>query len=654
MSLLEIEKLTLTIGATPILRGVDLSVAPGEIMGLVGESGSGKSMTALAARRLRRIDVALVLAGINVWPLVLSNVPLAAAAPGPTVRVMSANLLGGTLDEAAFRRAVAEVKPDILVVQEASGSWRKVLEDLPGLPYRASQQLRFVAGVDVLSRTPLNARMLREVPYRVGVFGGGIPLRVTLSLDALKGRPVVIYAVHPPTPRTEAGWMARNRYLDGIALPDALRYDADLGVALAHGAADDAVRPAETRLEDVVDAVVLRMGRGGEVTEAAGRVRPLLKLAPELLAGNGLFERVHVADRLAYLSALADMREGAASRRLELRIRLPRTQAHTAGDNYRPFSLEFLAAGVEAEAGGFVAVLRENDEMVDMREALVAAREAAASAEVAKGRFLAAVSHELRTPLNAIIGFSDMLLNEMCGSFGNPRQKEYVGLVRDSGQHLLEVVTSILDVSRMEAGAYSAEPEPFRFAEAVEMCRAMMAVQADARQVELTAHVAPDCGEINADRRAVQQILINLASNAIKFTPEGGKVAIGAQRVGSRLHFWVSDTGIGIAEEDLDKLGKPFMQIQNDYTRRFQGAGLGLSLVKGLVALHEGTMSVESAPGQGTKVTVSLPVDGPKGGPKQPRDKSVILPMLPAQQGAAAGVGKARKETGHGPFRKTA
>lgn len=174
-------------------------------------------LLALATRRLPRIAVALLLAGLNVWPLVLTNVPLAAAAPGPTVRVMSANLLGGTLDEAAFRRAVAEVKPDILVVQEASGSWRKVLEDLPGLPYRASQQLRFVAGVDVLSRTPLNARMLREVPYRVGVFGGGIPLRVTLSLDALKGRPVVIYAVHPPTPRTEAGWMARNRYLDGIA-----------------------------------------------------------------------------------------------------------------------------------------------------------------------------------------------------------------------------------------------------------------------------------------------------------------------------------------------------------------------------------------------------------------------------------------------------
>ena len=421
-----------------------------------------------------------------------------------------------------------------------------------------------------------------------------------------------------------------------------------------HGAGDDAARPAGTRLEDVVDAVVLRMGRGGEVTEVAGKVRPLLKLAPELLAGNGLFERVHVADRLAYLSALADMREGAAARRLDLRVRLPRTDPATAGDNYRPFLLDLAAGGGQAD--GFVALLRENGEAAALRAELAAAREAAAGAEIAKGRFLAAVSHELRTPLNAIIGFSDMLLEEMFGGFGDPRQKEYVGLVRDAGQHLLEVVTSILDVSRIEAGAYSAEPEPFRFADAVEMCRAMMTGQAEAGHVHLSTHVAPDCGEINADRRAVQQMLINLVSNAIKFTPGGGKVTVGAQRVGSRLHFWVAHTGIRTAEQDLDKLGTPFMQIHSDYTRRFQGTGLGLSLVKGLVALHDGTMAVESAPGQGTRVTISLPVDGPAEGPKKgPQERlgrPVVLPLQPAGQECAAGT--TQEEAGYGPFRKTA
>lgn len=392
----------------------------------------------------------------------------------------------------------------------------------------------------------------------------------------------------------------------------------------------------QVRLEDVIDAVVLRMGQNGEVLDASSQSRTLLRLAPELLSGTGLFDRVHLADRVPYLSALADMREGARLRRVELRIRLPRGDVTDVGANHRPFLLELMQAGDDT-----VALLRANDETVDLKEALDTARESAAGADVAKGRFLAAVSHELRTPLNAIIGFSDMLLNEIFGGFKNPRQKEYVELVRDSGQHLLAVVTSILDVSRIESGAYSAQPEPFRFVDAVEMCQSMMRIQAETKHIKLTTQIPADAGEINADRRAIQQILINLTSNAIKFTPDGGAVSIGARRVGSRLHFWVSDTGIGIAEADLCNLGKPFMQIQNDYTRRFEGTGLGLSLVKGLVSLHEGTMSIESAPGEGTKVTISLPVDGPKGGAA----KSTVLPLSQPRN---------EKEAGVGPLRKTA
>lgn len=390
------------------------------------------------------------------------------------------------------------------------------------------------------------------------------------------------------------------------------------------------------RLEDVIDAVVLRIAQNGEVQDASSQSRNLLRLAPELLSGTGLFDRVHLADRVAYLSALADMREGASLRRVELRVRLPKGEATDIGANHRPFLLELMRAGDD-----IVALLRANDEAVDLKDALETARASAAGADVAKGRFLAAVSHELRTPLNAIIGFSDMLLNEIFGGFKDPRQKEYVELVRDSGQHLLAVVTSILDVSRIESGAYSAQPEPFRFVDAVEMCQSMMRIQAETKNIRLTTQIPADAGEINADRRAVQQILINLTSNAIKFTPDGGAVSIGARRLGSRLHFWVNDTGIGIAEADLGNLGKPFMQIQNDYTRRFEGTGLGLSLVKGLVALHEGTMSIESAPGEGTKVTISLPVDGPKGGAAKP----TVLPLSQPRN---------EKEAGVGPLRKTA
>lgn len=397
----------------------------------------------------------------------------------------------------------------------------------------------------------------------------------------------------------------------------------------------------DDRLENIIDAVVLRAGRHGEVLDASAKARTILKLQPELLFGTGLFDRIHLSDRVAYLSALADMRDGAPARRLDLRVRLPQNGNGPTADNYRPFSLE-LARG-EEQQDVLTFVMRENDELAGLREELAAAKEAAASAEVAKGRFLAVVSHELRTPLNAIIGFSDMLLHEMFGTFKDPRQKEYVGLVKESGQHLLAVVTSILDVSRIEAGAYATEPEPFRFVEAVEMCQSMMSLQAEAKNIDLQAQIAPDAGEINADRRAVQQILINLVSNAIKFTPDGGDVVVGAKRIGSRLHFWVRDTGIGIAEEDLANLGKPFMQIQNDYTRRFEGTGLGLSLVKGLVALHEGTMSIESMPGEGTTVTISLPVNGPKG---RSNDKPGVL-LMPAAKAETKG-------DRHGSLRKTA
>lgn len=412
--------------------------------------------------------------------------------------------------------------------------------------------------------------------------------------------------------------------------------------AFANPAGARRTEPAGDRLEDIIDAVVLRVGPQGEVIDASEKARSVLKLAPELLFGTGLFDRVHLADRVAYLTALADMREGAPKRGLDLRIRLPREGAGLV-DNFRPFRLELMRGELEQDV--FTFVLRENDDVAALREELAAAKETAAAAEVAKGRFLAVVSHELRTPLNAIIGFSDMLLHEMFGGFRDPRQKEYVGLVRESGQHLLSVVTSILDVSRIEAGAYATELEPFRFVEAVDMCRSMMKPLAEAKSIALGAQIAPDAGEINADRRAVQQILINLVSNAVKFTPDGGSVVIGAKRVGSRLHFWVSDTGIGIAEQDFANLGKPFMQIQNDYTRRFEGTGLGLSLVKGLVALHEGTMSIESAPGEGTTVTISLPVNGPK---RRSGAPAGVLPMPVAKpKGDADG-------DSNGALRKTA
>ncbi|WP_245444872.1 sensor histidine kinase [Pseudaminobacter soli (ex Li et al. 2025)] len=476
----------------------------------------------------------------------------------------------------------------------------------------------------LLLALPLEAYWQRRSP-RAGLNGAGAALAV-LPLQALLGSTVF------PASAAVAGW----HWLVPLAYVATLL--PRLGGLVAKTSQDEE-NDERPRLEDIVDAVVIRMAPNGDISDVSAQARETMRLQPELLLGTGLFDRIQVSDRVAYLCALADLRGGATRRKVEVRVRLPR-QEDGPTDNYRPFLIELMSNGNRAPV--FTALLRENEEVAQLRADLANRGESAEALEIAKGRFLAAVSHELRTPLNAIIGFSDMLLHETFGGFQNPRQKEYVTLVRDSGHHLLEVVNSILDVSRIEAGTYATNPESFRFADAVEMCRSMMNLQAEAKTISLTTQIAPEAGEIHADRRAVQQMLINLVSNAIKFTPSGGQVSVGAKRLGSWLHFWVSDNGIGIADHDLARLGKPFTQVQNDYTRQFEGTGLGLSLVKGLVSLHEGTMSIESAVGEGTTVTISLPVGGPAID-EQPEERGALVALRAA--------GAMRRE-GHGSLRK--
>jgi cell cycle sensor histidine kinase DivJ len=421
---------------------------------------------------------------------------------------------------------------------------------------------------------------------------------------------VAVFALQLPLSGVwgSAGAAAASPWQWFVPFAYALTVGARVRALLDESRSVEPAKDAEPPLEMRIDAVVARVAANGDLVDVSAQARRLLNLEPELLLGTGLFDRIHVGDRVAWLCALADMRDNAPHARVDMRLRLPgRTGEHVA-DNYRHYEVEFIRAN---EHGEVLALIRENGDVAELRAELAAAVEQADGNEVAKNRFLAAVSHELRTPLNAILGFSDMLAHEMFGPFADPRQKEYVGLIHESGNHLLSVVNSILDVSKIESGAYAIHPEPFAFADAVETCRSMMTHQAAAKSVSLRVALAPGVDELCGDRRAVQQILINLLSNAVKFTPEGGSVVIGAKRVGQRLRFWVSDTGIGIAPDDLKRLGQPFTQVQNEYTRQFEGTGLGLSLVKGLVVLHDGTMTIESAPGEGTIVTISVPVAGP-------------------------------------------
>jgi cell cycle sensor histidine kinase DivJ len=256
-----------------------------------------------------------------------------------------------------------------------------------------------------------------------------------------------------------------------------------------------------------------------------------------------------------------------------------------------------------------VAVTRDITDHKAQEMALLKARDAAESASLAKTRFLANMSHELRTPLNAIIGFSEILTRELFGRLGEDRYRDYARLIHESGEHLLSVVNEILDMSKIEAGKFSIVAEPFDVGNLVRSCAEIMRHTAEQKSIQLTTEVEPDLPELVADKRACKQMLLNLLSNALKFTPDSGQVKATVHLQGGMMELAVTDNGIGISPEDLPKLGNPFVQAQMSYNRDFEGAGLGLSVVKGLVGLHGGRLEIESEFGSGTVVKILLPVD---------------------------------------------
>jgi cell cycle sensor histidine kinase DivJ len=237
--------------------------------------------------------------------------------------------------------------------------------------------------------------------------------------------------------------------------------------------------------------------------------------------GQRLAELVHVSDRIALIHALDTLRQGADAASASVRVQ--GLYSASEGRQFLHLGLELTALRQpDGELSAIFAQLRDISADEALRREAAERVSEAHSAHEAKSRFLAAVSHELRTPLNAILGFSDVLAGEYFGRLENDRQKEYVGLIRQSGAHLLSLVNTMLDMSKIEAGHYELLAEPFGVADVVESCRAMLDLQARGKGVTLTARTAKGLGDVVADRRAVKQILINLAGNAIKFTGDGG------------------------------------------------------------------------------------------------------------------------------------
>ncbi|MCD2177449.1 sensor histidine kinase [Rhizobium sp. C1] len=383
--------------------------------------------------------------------------------------------------------------------------------------------------------------------------------------------------------------------------------------AAAEAAQDDTLaRYQQDPLLDLLPGLVTLHNERGLVTRVSGRDRAALMGDLRALDAKGFLDQIHVSDRILFLQAVDAMRQGGKGSAINLRFET-RSAEEDARSQFVHRRLMLSAFFTPfGDFAGFLSQMLDNAEEVAMTRALSAKVEDAETANEAKTRFLAAVSHELRTPLNAILGFSDILAGEYFGKLENDRQREYVGLINQSGNHLLALVNTMLDMSKIEAGRYELQCEDFAASEAVSTCERMLALQAKNKGVTLTTRIARDAGDLVADRRAVQQVLINLVGNALKFTDAGGVVSLDVERRGGELVFTVSDTGIGIPQDKIALLGRPFMQVQGEYARKYEGTGLGLSLVKGLVELHGGRVVIESRLGEGTVVSVSFPEAGPQ------------------------------------------
>lgn len=371
-------------------------------------------------------------------------------------------------------------------------------------------------------------------------------------------------------------------------------------------------------LADALGDLVMDCDRTGSVAYASPGGTQAFGLTPRDVAGRGFFERLHVQDRPAYLAAVAQAAAGEKTVTTLARLRAGASRASALDPDASNFEAPVFAwaelrcraanpvrigaaAGVIVVARDVSAERRHADELERMRAQ-------AESESVWKDRFLANVSHELRTPLNAVIGFSD-IMRTSAAPIDEARRVEYAGIIHDAGQHLLSMVNSLLDVSKIEAGRFELQPEPVLLPSVVEQVMEMMRLRAEQGGVSLRAMIDPRAAELVADKRACRQILTNLVSNAVKFTGEGGTVDLLARPEGNSIAIEVIDTGCGIAGADLPRLGDAFFQASSAYNRSHEGTGLGLSLVRGLVGLHGGAICIESAPGEGTRVVVTLPLD---------------------------------------------
>ncbi len=329
----------------------------------------------------------------------------------------------------------------------------------------------------------------------------------------------------------------------------------------------------------------------------------LLSTQPDL---SGHFF-VHTEDRVRWFEIMnSSPDENGSERRKAVRP----FEADVQRLDGKPLRVALSGVAVRDEAGNtlyFEAMMIDMTERYMAEQALILAKEQAEVANRSKSEFLANMSHELRTPLNAVIGFAEIIKDQLFGPVGNVQYSEYAKDIHDSGTHLLSLINDILDMSKVEANKRELAEEQLVLSDVAHSAVRLIAARATAGRVKLVESVnVPH--RIRAEEKALKQILVNLLSNAVKFTPEGGTVSLAAEiRPSGEVYIAITDTGIGIAPEDIEKALAPFGQIESALARKHQGTGLGLPITKGLIELHGGEMLLNSEVGKGTTVSFTLP-----------------------------------------------
>jgi two-component system cell cycle sensor histidine kinase PleC len=450
-------------------------------------------------------------------------------------------------------------------------------------------------------------------------------VRQALANAALYGAFDVSFRV----PSTTGG---RSIWLDvrgqGFGKSDSGGHSRIIGVALdvtEERFAQARAQAAENRLRDAIESVseaFVLWDRHGRLLMCNRNYRNVFGLEPKLLKPGAKrdevnrFAQLAIAQEHAAPDGAKGQREAEMTDGRWIQISERRTAegglVMTAADITVIKQQDEIRRLNEAQLQNAVAGLeRSQEQLAELARKYETEKVKAEGANKAKSEFLANMSHELRTPLNAINGFSEIMVAQMFGPLGDKRYQEYAQDIHNSGQHLLALINDILDMSKIEAGKMNLRFEPVSLEDVTQDAVRLVRNRAESAGLKLEVEF-PHLPDIEADYRALKQVLLNLLSNAIKFTPRGGRITVRAETrhdmLGERVRVSVSDTGIGIAKDDLQRLAKPFEQVETQHAKTQQGTGLGLALTKSLVEMHQGMLEIESTLGAGATVSFTLPI----------------------------------------------